>query len=262
MATKIASLAVEIGVNTAKLEAGLKATKTQLQGIGKEAETTGSKIGAFAGGFAKFAAVGGITALGAAFVETTKQAMELETTFGKIAALTDTPKSAIAGLRDEVLKLGTEIPVSANEMSKALYFISSSGIKGADAMKVLEVSSKAAAAGLGETQVIADAVTSALNAYGLGADKATKITDILVQTVKEGKGEPAELAGSLGKILPIAAAAGVSMEQVAAAMATMTRTGMNADEAATSLRGTISALMAPGKQAADALASIGLTTRM
>lgn len=212
------------------------------------------------GDFAKTAAIAGFGALTAAVASSIKSSMELESTFGKIAGLTDTAKGSIDGLRDSVVRMSTDIPVSANELAQGMYFISSSGYQGAEALKILEASGKAAAAGLGETQVIADAVTSALNAYGLGAQDATRITDILVQTVKEGKGEPAELAGSLGKILPIAAQAGVSMEQVAASMATMTRTGMNADEAATSLRGTIAALMAPGKQAVDALAAIGLTT--
>lgn len=212
------------------------------------------------GNITKTAAIAGFGALTAAFAASIQKSMELESTFGKIAGLTGTAKGSIDGLRESVIRMSTDIPVSANELAQGLYFVSSSGYQGADAMKILEASGKAAAAGLGETKTIADAVTSALNAYGLGAGEATRITDILVQTVKEGKGEPAELAGSLGKILPIAAQAGVSMEQVAASMATMTRTGMNADEAATSLRGTIAALMAPGKQAVDALAQIGLTT--
>lgn len=238
----------------------------KLKGVGDSAGEAGDKFAGSSramgmlGDAAKAAAIGGIAALGVAFVASIKSASELESTFARVAGLTNTPKEAIAGLTQEVLRLSTEIPVSANELGKAFYFISSSGYQGAEAMSILTESAKASAAGLGETQTIADAVTSALNAYGLAGSDAARITDVLTMAVKEGKGEPAELAGSLGKILPVAAAAGVSMEQVAASLSIMTRTGLSADEAATALRGTIGALLAPTKQSKDALAEIGLTT--
>ena len=58
MATKIASLAVEIGVDASKLEAGLKATQLQLKGVGKDADTPGGKLDKFGKGFTKFAIEG------------------------------------------------------------------------------------------------------------------------------------------------------------------------------------------------------------
>jgi len=208
----------------------------------------------------KSMAVVGFGALVTGATAAVKSAAELQTSMTSIAALTDTPRAAIQGLTKDVIAMSQEMPVSAQELAKGLYFISSSGFKGAQAIDILRSSAKAAAAGLGETKTIADAVTSALNAYGLQGEDSARITDILTQAVREGKGEPDQLAGALGRVLPIAAAAGVSMEQVAASMATMTLTGLNADEAATALRGTIGALLAPSKEAKDALLGLGLTT--
>ncbi len=205
-------------------------------------------------------AVVGFGALVTGATAAVKSAGELQTSMTSIAALTDTPRSAIQGLTKDVIAMSREMPISAQELAKGLYYISSSGFKGAQAIDVLRSSAKAAAAGLGETKTIADAVTSALNAYGLAGSDAGRITDILTQAVREGKGEPDQLAGALGRVLPIAAAAGVSMEQVAASMATMTLTGLNADEAATALRGTIGALLAPSKEAKDALLGLGFST--
>src|SRR5438045_2884528 len=141
---------------------------------------------------------------------------------GQIAALTSTSSDAIAGLSKQVLELSTTLPQSPKELADALYFVSSSGFQGADAMNVLTASAKAAAAGLGDTKVIADTVTSVLNAYKLSAGDAAKVTDVLTTSVMEGKGEPAELAGALARVIPIAAAMGVNFEQVSASMATMT----------------------------------------
>lgn len=242
----------------------LMATAEAIDRLGKRTEDNNQRTKKFGltlsdmyGGF--MLARQGAQMLADGFEAAIGPSVRIQTEFAKIAALTDTPAEAIDGLRESVYKLSKEVPVSAQEMTEALYFISSSGFQGAEAMDILTASSKAAAAGLGETKVVADAVTSTLNAYKMSGEEATRVTDILVEAVRQGKGEPADFAASLGRVLPIAAAAGVEIEQVAASMATMTRAGLSAEESATALRGVIGALEAPGKQAQEALAAVGLS---
>src|SRR5581483_10172289 len=91
-----------------------------------------------------------------------------------------------------------------------------------------------------------------------GSD-ATHVTDLLVNAVTQGKVAAADFAGSIGRVLPVAAAFGVSLEEVLASMATMTRTGMSADEAATALRQTFINLEKPGAEATKVLKEIGLS---
>lgn len=138
--------------------------------------------------------------------------------------------------RTEVRDLGKEYGVAAEEAAAALYFITSSGVKSADAMDVLETSVKASAVGLGETKDIADVLTSAMSAYGSENLSAAKAADILTEAVHQGKGEADELAGSLSQVIPIAANLGVSFGEVSGAMAAMTLSGTSSDQAATQLR--------------------------
>src|SRR5947207_4164996 len=111
-------------------------------------------------------AVNALAAAGAAIVGfgtgSIQAAGEFQASMGQIAALTSTSSDAIAGLSKQVLELSTTLPQSPKELADALYFVSSSGFQGADAMNVLTASAKAAAAGLGDTKVIADTVTSVL----------------------------------------------------------------------------------------------------
>ena len=181
-----------------------------------------------------------------------------EDSMSKIAGLTDTTAAEFDALRAGVLGM-KDLPQTGKELADGLFFVVSAGFKGADALTVLHQSAKAAAAGLGETKTVADAVTSALNAYKLGVDQSARVTDVLTNAVVQGKMSADSLAPALGRILPIAAAAGVPIEQVAASLATMTRTGLSAEEATTSLRGILGALVAPGTQAKDALAAMGLS---
>lgn len=186
-------------------------------------------------------------------------ATKYDASMAQIVALTSTSADEVKGLSQEVLNLAGQVGIGPQELADGLYFVASAGFAGRDAMTILTASAKAAAAGLGETKTIADLTTSTLNAYGLSADHATHVTDILVQAVKDGKAEPAEFAGALAKVLPIAAAAGVNFEQVAASISTMTRVGLDANEAATALRGLLSGLEKPSVGAAKALASVGLS---
>ena len=126
-------------------------------------------------------------------------------------------------------------------------------------METLEASAKAAAVGLGEVEQIADLATSALNAYGEENISAVDATDVLTAAVREGKLEASELAGSMGRVLPIASAMGVQFHEVGAAFAALSRTGTNAAEAATQVRGILSSLLRP-KQAEEALTNMGLSS--
>jgi TP901 family phage tail tape measure protein len=140
-----------------------------------------------------------------------------------------------------------------------MFFITSAGLRGSAAMDVLKASAKASAAGMGETKVIADAATSAMNAYGKANLSASSATDVLVKAVTAGKMPPEELAGSLGKVIPLASKMGVGFDQVGAAIAGMTRLGAPAMDATTALRQALATFAKPGKMTQEALESIGLS---
>jgi TP901 family phage tail tape measure protein len=121
------------------------------------------------------------------------------------------------------------------------------------------MSAKSATAGLGETETVANLVTSAMNAYGAENLSAAQATDILLAAVKEGKAEAPELVDSLGQVLPIASQMGVSFDEVSAAIAAMTVTGTNAASASTQLKGILASLLKPSKEASDQMAELGLS---
>ncbi|HZT61012.1 MAG TPA: phage tail tape measure protein [Pyrinomonadaceae bacterium] len=197
-----------------------------------------------------------IVGIGAAVV---KLSSDFEDSMSKIAGLTDSSAAEVGRMREQVLSLSKTVPQSAKELADGLFFIVSAGFKGDEAMQVLTISARAAAAGLGETKTVADAVTSTLNAYKLGASDAAHITDILTNAVVQGKMQADTLSGALGRVIPIAAAAHVPFEEVAASLATMTRTGLNADEAATALRGVLAELVKPAAKAKEELEAIGIS---
>ena len=192
-------------------------------------------------------------------VAASKMSMDFETSMQHIVGLVGKSQAQVDAWSKQIMELGPQLGKSPKELAEALYFISSAGIADADAMNVLTAAAKASAAGLGQTQTVADAVSSALNAYAGTNLDAAKATGILVATVREGKGEADQIAPALGRVIPITAQLGISFDQVGAAMAAMTLVGFDSADAATNLSGIMSGLLKPSAGAAGALKSVGLS---
>jgi TP901 family phage tail tape measure protein len=189
----------------------------------------------------------------------TKSAMGFEESMAKITALVGIPREQVQAWEADVRNLGKTYGASGGEAAEALFFITSAGLRGSDAMGALEASLKASAVGLGDVATIADLATSAMNAYGPATLSAEAATDVLTATVREGKLEADQLAGAMGSTLPIASAMGVQLKEVGAAFAAMSRTGTGANEAATQLNAILMTLQKPSKQAQDMLEEMGLS---
>lgn len=199
--------------------------------------------------------------LAAAGTAVLKLGKDFESELSKVTGLVGVSSSQVDAWGKEIISLAPEIGRAPQELAEALFFVTSAGIKGAEAMDVLEMSGKAASAGLGETKTVADLVTSAMNAYGKENLSAQEATDILAAAVREGKAEASELASSMGAVLPIASEMGVTFDQVAAAQAAMTKTGTPASEAATQLKSILSGLIKPSQQAEEQLNAMGTSSK-
>ena len=192
-------------------------------------------------------------------VAAVKTASDFEQSMTKITALVGVAADEVKAMEGQVRSMATQFGKSGKEAADALFFITSAGLRGSVATDTLAASLKASAIGLGETATIADLATSALNAYGSDVISASQATDVLTAAVREGKLESGELAGSMGRVLPLASAMGVSFNEVGAAFAALSRTGTNAAEAATQIRGILASLLRPTKISEEAMTGLGLS---
>jgi TP901 family phage tail tape measure protein len=197
-----------------------------------------------------------IVAVGAAAV---KMSLDFDRSFQQMHQLAGVSASEIDGMKESVLGLAGETGKAPTELAEALYFLRSSGLGGAAAMDALEMSAKASAAGMGSTVEVADAVSSAMNAYAESNLTAAEATDVLVATAREGKAEPAELASQMGKLLPLSSELGISFQDVGAAIATLSLKGNDAAASSTLLQNVMQKLLRPSQQAQEALAGVGIS---
>ncbi len=198
--------------------------------------------------------------LAGAGVAVFKLGKDFEAEMSHITGLVGVAKSQVDAWGGELLKLAPELGRAPKELAAGLYYVTSSGLSGAAAMDALVVSAKAASAGLGETEAIANLVTSAINAYGATNITAAQATDILVAAVREGKADAPEFAASLGQVLPIASTMGVKFAEVAGAAAVLTRNGLDAAESVTQIKAVLSGLIKPSVGAENALNEMGTSS--
>ena len=246
MSQSLGTLLARIGADTTQFDAALTKSQARMATVGKSMKKIGMKMSMAL--TLPLALIGG-----ASF----KMAKDFEVSMSKVIGLVGVAKEQVNAWKEDILAMAPAVGKMPKELGEALFFVTSAGIRGAKAMEVLEASAKAASAGLGETKDVADLVTSAMNAYGSETLSAMDATNVLVAAVREGKAEAADLAGSMGMVLPIASEMGVRFDEVGAAIAAMTRTGTNAATASMQLRQILASLIKPTEQAKESLKNMG-----
>lgn len=233
-----------------------KGVKTELATVEAEGGGNMRRLG----GVAKAALLGVGIAAGVAAVKTVHMAADFQTQMTRVRTGAGEAAKNMDLVSNGVLRMAGQVGESTKDLTSGLYMVESAGYHGSDALKVLKTSAQGAKVGAADLATVTDAVTTAMNAYKLGAGDTVQVMNALVGTEAEGKTNLEALAGSMSGILPVAAAAHVKLNEVLGAMATMTSQGTDARVAATYLRQTIGNLANPTAKASATMKGLGLSS--
>jgi TP901 family phage tail tape measure protein len=228
----VASLFAELGVDTSPMSGVARDVENKMAPVRKTFREVGTSL-------TKYVTVP-LTGVAAA---ATKTGTAIDDQFAKIEGLVGESRKRLQGMRSDVLDISAATGKGPEELAEALFFVESAGYRGEEALSVLEASSKAAAAGLGQTKDVADAVTSAVNAYGKENLSASRAVDVLTATVREGKVAADEISSTLGDVIPVASQMGVEFNEVGATLSALTRIGASSSKATTALSATLRTLL-------------------
>ena len=177
-----------------------------------------------------------------AFMKASEAAGEFEVATMKISTIADTTQVSLSQISSDIMNLSRDTGISVTGLSEAAYSALSASVNTADAVKFTATASKLAAGGFTSSATAVDVLTTALNAYGLQASYAGRISDMLITTQNLGKTTVDELAASVGKVIPLASAYGVEMDNLSAAYAELTKGGIATAEAGTYLKSMLNEL--------------------
>ncbi len=234
-------------------KAAERAGATVTQALGPKLKAIGTDLKSF-GMTASLALTAPLVGAGVAAVGMAKN---FETSMTKIETLAAVSREQVDAWKQSVLGLSGQIGKGPQELADALFAIASAGNRGAEALDILKQAGMASAIGLGRTETIARTLVGTMAAYKDSGLTAAQATNVLIATVQEGNVEADELAGTLGRVVGIAATAGVSFQELGGFLATFTRLGVDSAEAVTALRGLLSTLIKPTNQAREQLQALG-----
>jgi TP901 family phage tail tape measure protein len=205
-------------------------------------------------------AIGATAAFAALSVWAVKLGADFETAMAEVASIaTGITGPALDFLQRKVERLAVLMGKDAAEMARGLYQAISAGATGAArSTEVLRVASMAAIAGITDMETAVKAITRSMNAWGISVRHAERIGDVFFEGVRLGVFRFAELEHAVGTVAGIAATLGVSLQEIVASFAALTRAGLGIDRAATGLRSLMSQMLKPTKEALQVARALGL----
>lgn len=178
----------------------------------------------------------GIKDIAGVLLECADASASFETAMAKVGTIADANVVPLENMSKDILSISSEIGVASKDIAEATYNAISAGQNTADAVEFAGRATKLAIGGFTDAATAVDILTTALNAYGLESEKTEEISDMLVTTQNLGKTTVAELADAMGRVIPLASAYNVKMDNLSAAYALMTANGIATAETTTYLK--------------------------
>jgi TP901 family phage tail tape measure protein len=237
----VANVAINVDSRNAvsklqQVESQAKITERAFQGLS-------SALAAFGAGFAISRVI--------------QDVRELDTNIRRLA----TVGVDVAKINPALSSLSKELGgvASKAELAAASYQAASAGFSDtAGNIEILRAATKAAVGGLADAQAVTEVLVKTLNAYGLAGTEATKVTDSISKAIELGNQEWTDYTSQLGRVVSVAALAGVNLNEVNAFIAAATKNGATAEIAFTGLGAAFNTLLQPTKESTEAAAALGI----
>lgn len=211
------------------------------------------------------AALAAATAVGTLGVAAIKAGADYEEQLANISTLLTGTEKAVAArtseIGDQILDVSNRTGVATADLTDGMYQVISAFGDSADAASILETAAKSAAAGNATTTDSINLLSAVTKGYGdTSAEAVQKAADLSFATVRLGQTSFPELAGAMGKVIPLAGTLGVEQEQLFGAMSTLTGVTGSTAEVVTQLKATMQGFLSPSKNMTASLKKMGYSS--
>ncbi|WP_417788393.1 phage tail tape measure protein [Stutzerimonas xanthomarina] len=201
------------------------------------------------------AAAGGFSA-GKVITETAS----FEQSLLKLQVVSGATTTQLAAMESQARTLGATSMFSAKQAADAQNFLAMAGMNVNEVMSATPGILQLATAGQMDLASAADLASNVLGGFRLEVGELNRVNDVLAATAAKSNTSISQLGDALSYAAPIAATAGVSIEQTAAAIGVLSDAGLQSSRAGTGLLGFIRQLSNLTPDATAALGRYGLTS--
>jgi len=232
----LAKMAVQIAANTAGFNAAMQDAAKSVRGVGTTIDGIADKVKNFALGYVGFQQALNIGS------QVIKSLSDFEAEMSKVRAVTNETKGGIDVLRRSAIDLGASFGASSKDVASLQLEFARLGFSTGEILK----SSKAAillAKATGEDLAMSAQIAgSTLRSFNLDASEMNRVTDVMAAAFNKSALGLSDFGEAIKYVAPVAAAAGLSLEQVSAMLGVLADNGIKGSMAGTSLRKIISDL--------------------
>ena len=186
-------------------------------------------------------------------------AMDFEAAMSKVKAITNSTDDDMKRLTATARELGASTQYSASEAAAAMSYLGMAGWKTEQIIAGMPGLLDLAAASGEDLARVADIVSDDLTAFKMPAEQAAHMADVMAAASTNANTNVSMMGETFKYAGAIAGQLGYSLEDVAAATGLMANAGIKGEQAGTNLRAIMTRMIKPPKEAANALAQIGVS---
>ena len=237
----------ELDTAERKAEGFVSRTGSAIQGLGQSMTAAGTMMST--------RVTAPIVGAGIAILAT---AGNFQAGMNRVRAVSGATGDQFDALQGQAKELGRTTQFSASQAADAMGFLAMAGFDANEILGAMPGTLNLAAAAQMDLGSAADIVSNILTGYGMEVSDLAHVNDVLVKAMTNANVDLTMLGESMKFAGPVAAAVGIDFEEAAAAIALMGNAGIQGSMAGTSLRGAITRLLNPTKEAAETISDLGL----
>lgn len=239
-------------------------TKIKVDGVSQarnDVSALGGSLASMAGQAAAFTGLTiGAATLGNEIRKAIVAVMDLDSAMSSVAAVggLDKTSAEFERLTGVVVQLGATTRYTSTEAAMGLKELVAAGYSTVDASTILGDTLNLAATEGMSLAGASEIVVAGMQAMGLGVDQSTRFVDVLARAANASTASVTDMGESLKYVAPVSKALGISLEETSAALAILANNGIRGGIAGRGLNAVFAKLVAPTKDAEQALRRVGL----
>ena len=193
------------------------------------------------------------------FALSAKAFANFEQQMARVKALTGATGDDFAKLESLAKKMGATTVFSASQAAEAMSYFALAGFDTQQIMDALGPTLNLAAAGQIEIAEAADIAAKIMAGMGISADNLGGAIDVMAKAMTTANTDLTMLGDAFKFVGPMAKTAGVSLEEITAAIQLLSNAGIQGEMAGTTLRGMLLSLTSPSSEAKRELERLGVS---
>jgi hypothetical protein len=231
----LAKMQVLISTNRAEFSQAMKQNTSALQSFEQSFSRLNNVIGGFGVGLSAGAIVG-------VFASATRSIIDFQKELSTVKAITGASGAEFEQLKKSALDLGASTRYTATQVAQLQVEFGRLGFTTKEILAATGATLNLATATGSDLSKAADVAGSTVRGFGLSADETRRVVDVMAESFNKSALGIENFSEAMKYVAPVAAQAGISVEETTAMLGTLADAGIRGSMAGTSLRKIISDL--------------------